>query len=303
MGGLWKSIPVTHWVFLIGTAAIAGFPFLSGWWSKDEILGHAFIHGHYVLWLLGAVAAFCTAFYMSRLLYLTFYGPSHVDEHAAHHIHESPPVMLAPLVILALLAVLGGLVGVIPGGLENGAFHQFLRPVMSLRAGTAEAHETTTMLPYVLMAVTTLIAGAGWLTAHYFYQLRPALPERLRHQLSAAYTLLLNKYWVDEIYDKMFVQSSKTGGRALDAVDTGVLDGAVVGVGRMTEMGAEGSTWIEKYVIYGGLNIIGYSNHLGARVLRKLQSGLVHHYATILVAGLVILVNLIVLFLWLGSGS
>ena len=144
---------------------------------------------------------------------------------------------------------------------------------------------------------------AGWLTAHYFYQLRPALPEQLRHRLSAAYTLLLNKYWVDEIYDKMFVQSSNTGGRALDAVDTGVLDGAVVGVGRLTEMGAEGSTWIEKYVIYGGLNIIGYSNHLGARILRRLQSGLVHHYATILVAGFVILVNLILLFLWLGSGS
>ena len=91
--------------------------------------------------------------------------------------------------------------------------------------------------------------------------------------------------------------------RMLDAVDTGVLDGAVVGVGRLTEMGAEGSTWIEKYVIYGGLNIIGYSNHLGARILRRLQSGLVHHYATILVAGFVILVNLILLFLWLGSGS
>src|SRR5437870_6591910 len=186
MGRLWKSIPVTHWVFLTGTAAIAGFPFLSGWWSKDEILGHAFIHGHYILWLLGAVAAFCTAFYMFRLLYLTFYGQSRVDEHAAHHVHESPPVMLAPLVILALLAAIGGLIGVIPGGLENGAFHQFLRPAVSLRAGTAEAHETTTMLPYMLMAVTTLIAFAGWLTAHYFYQLRPEMPERLRHQLSAA---------------------------------------------------------------------------------------------------------------------
>src|SRR6266513_4072287 len=85
MGGLWNKVPATHGVFLIGTAAIAGFPFLSGWWSKDEILGHAFTHGHYALWVLGAVAAFCTAFYMSRLLYLTFYGPSRIDEHAAHH--------------------------------------------------------------------------------------------------------------------------------------------------------------------------------------------------------------------------
>jgi NADH-quinone oxidoreductase subunit L len=175
--------------------------------------------------------------------------------------------------------------------------------VVSVTAGSAEAHETATMLPFVMMAVTTLIAFAGWLTAHYFYTLRPEMPDRVRDRMSSAYTLLLNKYWVDEIYEKAFVQSSKTAGRALDAIDTGVLDGAVVGVWRVTEMGAEGSTWIEKYVIYGGLNIIGYSNHLAARVLRKLQSGLVHHYATILVAGFVILVNLILLFLWLGGGS
>jgi NADH-quinone oxidoreductase subunit L len=303
MGGLRKAIPVTYTVFLIGTAAIAGFPFLSGWWSKDEILGHAFTHGHYVLWFLGAVAAFCTAFYMSRLLYLTFYGNSRLDQHAARHVHESPSVMLVPLVILAILSVIGGLIGVIPGGLENGWFQQFLRPVVTIAAQSAESHETGTMVPLVMMAVTTLIALAGWLTAHYFYQVRPEMPERVHARMSAAYALLLNKYWVDEIYDKVFVQSSKTGGRALDAIDTGVLDGAVVGVGRLTELGAEGSTWVEKYVIYGGLNVIGFSNHRAARVLRKLQSGLVHHYATILVAGFVILVNLIVLFVWLGSGS
>ena len=303
MGGLWKSIPVTYWVFLIGTAAIAGFPFLSGWWSKDEILGHAFMHGHYILWLFGAVAALFTAFYMSRLLYLTFYGQSHLDERAAHHVHESPRVMLAPLVILAILAVIGGLIGVIPGGLENGWFHQFLRPVVSLKSATTEEHETGTMLPFILMGVTTLIAFAGWFTAHYFYKLRPDMPDRLRERMSGAYRLLLNKYWVDEVYDKAFVQSTKTAGRVFDAVDTRLVDGAVVGVRQLTEMSAQGSTWIEKYIIYGGLNVIGYGNHLAARVLRKLQSGLVHHYATILVGGFVILVNLIVLIWWLGSGS
>src|SRR5436853_5614149 len=113
MGGLWKSIPVTHWVFLIGTAAIAGFPFLSGWWSKDEILGHAFTHGHYVLWFLCAVAAFCTAFYMSRLLYVTFYGQSRMDHEVAHHIHEPSWWMRGPLLILAALSALGGLLGLI----------------------------------------------------------------------------------------------------------------------------------------------------------------------------------------------
>jgi NADH-quinone oxidoreductase subunit L len=300
MGGLWKRIPMTYWVFLIGTAAIAGFPFLSGWWSKDEILGHAFVHGHYVLWTLGAVAAFCTAFYMSRLLYLTFYGAPRIDAQTAQHIHESPSVMLVPLLILAVLSVIGGLIGVIPGGLENGWFHQFLRPVVALSAG--EGHEEGPMLAFLLMSATTLIALGGWFTAHYFYTLHPETPERLSQQMAGAYRLLLNKYWVDELYDKLFVQSSKLLGRDLDRLDSSVVDGAVVGVRRMTELGAESSTWFEKHVIYGGINVVGYSNHLAARILRKLQSGLVHHYAAILVAGFVILVNLIVLFVWVGGG-
>ena len=301
MGGLWKVIPKTYWVFLIGTAAIAGFPFLSGWWSKDEILGHAFTHGHYVLWLLGAVAAFCTAFYMSRLLYLTFYGPSRVDEHAAHHIHESPPVMLVPLVILAVLSVVGGLIGVIPGGLENGLFHQFLRPVVSL-AGAMRRMKTG-KIPAVRAHDSDHPDRARRLVHRALFlrieSRRTGSPSRA---LAAAYTILLNKYWVDEIYDKAFVQSSKNLGRELDSVDTRVLDGAVTGVWRLTEMGAAASTWIEKYVIYGGINVVGYSNHIAAHILRKLQSGLVHHYASILVAGFVILVNLIVLFLWMRGG-
>lgn len=302
MGGLWKTIPVTHGVFLIGTAAIAGFPFLSGWWSKDEILGHAFTHGHYFLWLLGAAAAFCTAFYMSRLLYLTFYGESRVDHAASHHPHESPPVMLAPLIILAVLAVIGGLIGVIPGGLENGWFHQFLKPVVSMSKETA-GHEGGPLLPYLLMAVTTAIAGAGWFLAHYFYQLKPDQPDRWAARLRGAYTLLLNKYWVDELYDKIVVEPSKWWARRCDAVDTGVVDGAVVAVRRLNEASAAASTWFEKYVIYGGLNVTGFANHLAARVLRRLQTGLVHHYATILVAGFVLLINLIVLFLWVGGSS
>ncbi len=304
MGGLWDKIKATHWVFLIGTAAIAGFPFLAGWWSKDEILGHAFIHHHYILWTLGAVAAFCTAFYMSRLLYLTFYGESRVDHEVAHHIHESPNVMIMPLFVLALLSVVGGFIGVIPGGLENGAFHQFLQPVVrSSGAGGEAAHEEGHLLVYILMGVTTLIGAAGWGLAHYFYYMKPEQPDLLMNRMRGVYTLLLNKYWVDEAYDKAFVEPAKSVGRALDTIDTAGIDRAVVAVEQVTDAGADWSTRIEKYVIYGGLNVIGHANHLAARVLRRLQSGLVHHYAAILVAGLVVLVNLIVLFLWLGGAS
>src|SRR5438105_734669 len=189
MGGLWDKIKVTHWVFLIGTAAIAGFPFLAGWWSKDEILGHAFVHGHYVLWALGSAAAFCTAFYMSRLLYVTFYGQSRVAREVAHHIHEPSWWMRGPLLVLAALSALGGLIGVIPGGLEHGAFHQFLGPVVSAAAAGASGHQGGLLLPFILMAVTTGIGLAGWFTAHYFYYVKPAQPDPLLNKMKGAYTL------------------------------------------------------------------------------------------------------------------
>jgi len=302
MGGLWKKIPVTHWMFLTGTAAIAGVPFLSGWWSKDEILGHAFTHRHYVLWTLGWAAALCTAFYMFRLLYVTFYGESRVDRKVTQHIHESPKSMLAPLVVLAFLSVIGGLIGVIPGGLENGWFHQFLAPVVATRAA-AGVPAGGQLEPYLLMLWTTVIALAGWFTAHYFYMLKLDQPDLLMNKMKGVYTLLLNKYWVDEAYDKIVVEPGKAVGRALDWVDQAGVDRAVVAVERLTDLGAAGSTWFEKHVIYGSINEMGYANQLAARVLRRLQTGLVHHYAAILVAGLVVLVNLIVLFLWFGGAS
>jgi len=302
MGGLWNKIPVTHWLFLTGTAAIAGVPFLSGWWSKDEILGHAFTHRHYILWTLGWAAALCTAFYMSRLLYVTFYGESRVDRKVTQHIHESPKIMLAPLVVLAFLSVIGGLIGVIPGGLENGWFHQFLAPVVATPAA-AGVPEGGHLEPYLLMLWTTVIALAGWLTAHYFYMLKPDQPDLLMNKMKGVYTLLLNKYWVDEVYDKTVVEPGKAVGRALDRVDQAGVDRAVVAVERMTDLGAAGSTWFEKHVIYGSINEMGYANQLAARVLRRLQTGLVHHYAAILVTGLVVLVNLILLFWWFGGAS
>jgi NADH-quinone oxidoreductase subunit L len=153
------------------------------------------------------------------------------------------------------------------------------------------------------MAVTTVIGLAGWFTAHYFYYMKPEQPGLLMNRMKGAYTLLLNKYWVDELYDRVAVEPSKIAGRLLDRMDAAVVDRAVVAVEQVTDLNAAGSTWIEKYVIYGLINIAGYANHIGARILRQLQSGLVHHYAAILVTGLVVLVNLIVLILWWGGAS
>ncbi len=295
MGGLKSKIPTTHAVFLVGTLAIAGIFPLAGFWSKDEIMGHAFVHHHYVLYAMAAIGAFLTAFYMFRLTYLTFYGTSRVDHHTAEHIHESPMIMLGPLVVLAGLSIVGGFPGVPP---ENGWFHHFLHPVAAIK-GAEEEHVAVSVI-LGLMGVATAIALAGWGLAHYLYSVRPEKADQWAASASGAYTTLLNKYYVDELYDWLWVEPTKKLGRAWDWFDRTILDGIIRGIGAGTHLSSAAVVWVENHVIYGGLNVVGYANHLAARAWRKLQTGMVHHYAAIIIAGLFILVHLVLVF-WSGS--
>ena len=282
MGGLSQKIPWTHKLFFIGTIAIAGIPPFAGFWSKDEIMAHAFTHHHYVLYGMAAIGAFLTSFYMFRLTYLTFYGKSRMDHHTEEHVHESPMVMIGPLMVLGLLSLAGGFIGFPP---EHGWLHQFLAPV----AGAGSEHEVGTGLVLSLMMIASGIALFGWALAHYLYSMNATAPDRWAVKAQGAYYLLLNKYYVDELYDLLFVEPTKKLGLALDWFDRVVVDGMVRGVAQMAELGAAGSTWVEKHVIYGGLNVVGYGNHLLAKQWRQLQSGMVHHYAAIIVAGLFLL--------------
>src|SRR5437773_1706272 len=194
MGGLSSKIPWTYRLFLIGTVAIAGIPPLAGFWSKDEILAHAFTHHHYLLYGMAAIGALLTSFYMFRLIYLTFYGTSRMDHHTEEHVHESPMVMVGPLMALGVLSILGGFLGFPP---EHGWLHQFLAPV----AGTGEEHDVSTGLVLMLMMIATGIALLGWGLAHYLYSVNLSAPNRLATKFQAAYRILLNKYYVDELYD------------------------------------------------------------------------------------------------------
>ena len=296
MGGLRNKIPTTYTVFLIGTIAIAGIPPLAGFWSKDEILSHAFVHHHYFLYALAAIGALLTSFYMFRLTFLTFWGSSRVDPEVARHIHESPKVMMVPLMILAGLSVVGGFIGVPP---EHGMFHSFLHDVATPIG--AEVHEISSGLFWGLISIATLIALAGLGLAYHMYVSRPATADAWARNASGAYTTILNKYYVDELYDKLFVEPCKRLGELWDWIDRNIIDRFIRGIGNMTDVSSAGITWTEKHVIYAGLNVVGYGNHLLAWSWRKLQSGMVHHYAAVIIIGLAILVH--VAFLWFTSAN
>jgi NADH-quinone oxidoreductase subunit L len=290
MGGLRGLIPKTAATFYIGALAIAGIPPLAGFWSKDEILVQAFKSGHMVLWVLGVTGAVMTAFYMFRLVYLTFYGESRVDRHILQHLHESPGVMVIPLILLAGLSILGGLIPGFPP--EAGWIHHFL----GISAAEGEAHGFGGLDGFLMM-LSVVVGLAGWGMARWIYVLSPpALATGLAERWRGLHNVLLNKYWVDELYDALVVNPAKRLGQFSGNFDDRVIDGVVRAVARMTDLGAAFSTGFEKYVIYGFVNFTAYSNHVAAAIFRRLQTGLVHHYAAIIIAGLFLLVHLFLLF-------
>jgi NADH-quinone oxidoreductase subunit L len=279
MGGLKRHLPRTHLTMLIATLAIAGvFPF-AGFFSKDEILWKAFSNGGPILWAAGVIGAFLTAFYMFRLYFMTFHGEERLTHEAKHHLHESPNSMTIPLMILAVLSVIGGFVQIplVQGGQRLDAF---LEPVFAdlARVGTGAAHGVAAAaghgaeaahaahdpgLEIALMVISLGIALVGIFVAHRFYVKDPQAPLRLAERARRWYELLWHKYWVDEIYDARIVQPIvRLSNKLWKDVDAAVVDGAVNGVAKKVEQGAG---W-----------------------LRLAQTGYVQLYALILVMGTVV---------------
>ena len=272
MGGLKPHLPRTHLTMLIGTLAIAGIFPLSGFFSKDEILWNAWRNGGPGLWAIGVIGAFLTAFYMFRLYFMTFHGPMRVTEEAKHHLHESPASMTLPLMILALLAVVGGLVNIpLLAGAQR--LDEFLHPVFAdlARVTGPTAHAEASAhhdpgLEIAFMAISLVVALAGIYLARKFYVTDPTLPHRLAESARGFYRLLWDKYRVDELYDRHVVQPLvRVSVRLWEEFDAAVIDGAVNGVGRQIER--------------------------GAALLRTAQTGYVQFYALILTLGLVVVLG------------
>jgi NADH-quinone oxidoreductase subunit L len=230
MGGLRKRLPITYFTFLMGTLAIVGIPIWAGFFSKDEILGAVFARNP-GLWAIGFVAAGLTSFYMFRLLYRTFFGSFRGTEEEKDHLHEAPASMTVPLVILAVLSTVGGLVG-LPAflGERVNLFHRFLDPIVpSMPAGVGPG-EISRGLEIGLVIASVAIAVAGWLVARICYSGERAgsIPERFVRAFPGVHRVVENKFYVDELYDVVLYRPFRALARFLwKAVDVLVIDGSI----------------------------------------------------------------------------
>ncbi|MCX6997175.1 MAG: NADH-quinone oxidoreductase subunit L [Kiritimatiellaeota bacterium] len=292
MGGLRRRIPQTYVVFLIGAIAIAGLPPFAGFFSKDEILAAAFASGQYTAWALGMVGALMTAFYMFRLIFMTFFGPERMTHEVAYHIHESPRIMLRPLQILAGLSLIGGWVG-LPAVLQGGAwFGRFLAPV----TGHHAVH-LSHGLELGLMVASIGVALAGIAAAYYIYVRKDGQPARaFAAGLQPLYTLVQNKYYVDELYNNVIVGGCKRLGILFARFDLGIIDGVVNGAAWLTRLVSKLSILFDGSVVDGAVNGVAHVHQRYGRMLRRLQSGYLYNYALAVVLGMVLLISFVLIY-------
>jgi NADH-quinone oxidoreductase subunit L len=265
MGGLRKFIPTTAITFLIGTLAIAGVPFFSGFFSKDAILGSVYERGYTIQWLIGMITVVLTAIYMGRLYLLTFEGKSRVPDKERDHIHEAPATMTIPLIILAFLSVVGGYMGVpefmgeLVGIRESNLFDRFVSSSISMDTYVTSVHHLFSHIDLVVLSISAALIGIA--VACYLYYFRPSLPGKIAADkaIEPVYRGSLNKWYVDELYDYIFVQPFKFLSDQASKFDLGFIDGAVNGVAAvLKDM---------------------------ALTLQAAQSGLLRNYATLMAIG------------------
>ena len=258
MGGLKDRLPITYWTFVVGSLALAGFPFTAGFFSKDEILVSAWAAGPLgqILAVFGLFTALLTAFYSFRLVFVTFWGPSHVDKHHDAHVHEPSPTMTVPLLILAVMSIAAGYFGI----------PEFLAPVFEHEGGSA--HDRGGLAIMLLATAMGILGIAG---AYYAYVLHPSLPDRWAQQWRTAYEWSLHKWYVDESYDRSIVRPTFTAAAELwSRIDVAIIDGAVNGIARAIAWGG----WL----------------------LRLVQSGQTQHYALGMALGAVAILTMFLIF-------
>ncbi|MEA4908065.1 MAG: NADH-quinone oxidoreductase subunit L [Anaerolineaceae bacterium] len=291
MGGLRRRMPVTFWTFLLGGLALSGFPLVTaGFWSKDEILSGAFHGGHLAVFIVLAVAAFLTAFYTMRQITLTFLGEARTT--SAAHAGENRPVMVLPLVVLAFFAVTAGWVGIpenfpLIGGLAPAWFEHFVGSMLH----EAEAVEAFSFVP---LATSLLVALGGLALGWLVYRRIPAgRPDPLRRPLGVVYTWLQNKFYVDELYQAVFIRPSLWLAETFTYrwIDLGILDGILHAMGRLALwLGGVLRNGFDVPVVNGGGDAVGAGSRGLGRALKAIQTGRVQQYMFLSMATVVVVI-------------
>jgi len=268
MGGIWKKIPYTYAYMWIGSLALAGLPFFAGYYSKDAILEAAFAAHSNVgnfAFVLGVAAAFMTAFYSWRLLFMTFHGKPRASHDVMHHIHESPAIMLVPLLLLAAGALFAGFIG--------HDFFQMMDAEGKFWNGAIALNEADNILeklehvPAWVSLLPTLCGVGGIALAWLFYIAKPSLPHSFANAFSPIYKFFFNKWYFDKLYDAVFVQPARHLGKYLWVIiDTKIIDG----------LGPNGAAWISAYM---------------GKTTSRIQTGYLYHYAFSMLIGLVLIIG------------
>ncbi len=268
MGNLKKYMPVTFVTFLIAGLSISGFPGFSGFFSKDEILEKAFFSGHKILWGIGVFTAFLTAFYIFRLIFLTFYGNERFGEHEKSHLHESPKVMTIPLMVLAFFSAVAGYLSLPSFISKHSVWNEFLKSSVVFKNHIHHPDEKSLILLTLFSAVVGI---SGIILAYIFYVKRSDIPEKISQKFPCIYTLLKNKYYVDEVYEELIVNPVIYGGEGVhDWFDSGVIDGFI----NTTSKG------FKKF---------------SSTILSSLQNGLLRRYYLLLLLGVAVIISIVFL--------
>ncbi len=286
MGGIWKKIPFTYAMMMIGTLAITGFPLLSGYYSKDMVLETAYAagmngngFGAYAYWI-GIITAGLTAFYSWRLIFLTFHGECRADHHTQEHIHESPLVMTIPLLVLSIGAVIAGGIlakhfGIVSpdltfwhGAIAEGHVGSQVECIKApCEGGLVSIYEAAHKIPEWVEASPMIVGALGFVVALVFYLIAPSIPVKLANGLKPLYKLSYNKWYFDELYNFLFVRSAKKIGLFFwKYIDQKTIDG----------LGPNGFAKV--------------SDKLGV-YFRKVQTGYVYHYSFVMMLGLILMLT------------
>jgi NADH-quinone oxidoreductase subunit L len=269
--------------FLIACLAIAGIPPFSGFYSKEEVLSAAFNSGHMLIYAVGTLTAFITAFYMFRLFFMTFTGKMRTELRP----HESPKTMTIPLMVLALLSIVSGVLFVSGHSFEKLVYFG-VGEAVTAKGGSEASH----FVLYMSLAVAVL----GITLAFFMYYLKKISPDYISEKLAPLHKLLLNKYYIDELYEFMFVKPAKAIGNFLFRFDQKVVDGAVNGSGFMTVLMSKIQNAFDKCYVDGTVNGAGRLANKSGEILKQLQTGFVQNYILISATGLFVVIMLRLIF-------